>query len=106
MEPEDVLLLERIFALEKCPGRELCQELATRLKVRPRQVQVWFQNRRQRTKGSKGKDGSEAGAPGSAASRIPEWNATDSSNRNESERRADLLIKVLSVTCPHLVWAP
>ncbi|KAL3905184.1 MAG: hypothetical protein SGPRY_011004, partial [Prymnesium sp.] len=78
LEPEDVLLLERIFALEK----------------------LWFQNRRQRTKGSKGKDGSEAGAPGSAASRIPEWNATDSSNRNESERRADLLIKLLNGSYP------
>ena len=50
LEPEDVLLLERVFALEKCPGRELRAQLAARLRVKPRQVQVWFQNKRQRTK--------------------------------------------------------
>ena len=50
LEPEDVLLLERVFALEKCPGRELRTQLAQRLNVKPRQVQVWFQNKRQRTK--------------------------------------------------------
>ena len=50
LEPEDVLLLERVFALEKCPGRELRLQLASRLGVRQRQVQVWFQNKRQRTK--------------------------------------------------------
>ncbi|KAL1527422.1 hypothetical protein AB1Y20_016088 [Prymnesium parvum] len=92
LEPEDVLLLERIFALEKCPGRELCQELATRLKVRPRQVQVWFQNRRQRTKGAKGKDGSEDGAPDASAG-LTEW--ANNSGRNDSGRRSDLLIKQL-----------
>jgi len=26
LEPEDVILLERVFALEKCPGRELRQQ--------------------------------------------------------------------------------
>ncbi len=52
LEPEDVMLLERVFALERCPGRELRTQLAERLKVRPRQVQVWFQNKRQRTKNS------------------------------------------------------
>jgi hypothetical protein len=50
LEPEDVLLLERVFALEKCPGRELRSQLAARLHVKPRQIQVWFQNKRQRTK--------------------------------------------------------
>ena len=50
LEPEDVLLLERVFALEKCPGRELRSQLASRLHVKPRQIQVWFQNKRQRTK--------------------------------------------------------
>jgi len=50
LEPEDVLLLERVFALEKCPGRELRTQLAARLHVKPRQIQVWFQNKRQRTK--------------------------------------------------------
>ena len=50
LEPEDVVLLERVFALQKCPGRELRAQLAARLRVKPRQVQVWFQNKRQRTK--------------------------------------------------------
>jgi len=50
LEPEDVILLERVFALEKCPGRELRQQLAEHLNVTSRQVQVWFQNKRQRTK--------------------------------------------------------
>ena len=40
LEPEDVLLLERVFALEKCPGRELRAQLAARLHVKPRQIQV------------------------------------------------------------------
>lgn len=54
LEPDDVLLLERVYALERCPGRELRQQLATRLRVKPRQIQVWFQNKRQRMKnGSK-----------------------------------------------------
>jgi len=47
---EDGLLLERVFELERCPGRELRQQLAAYLGVKPRQVQVWFQNKRQRTK--------------------------------------------------------
>ena len=77
------MLLERIFTLEKCPGRELCQELATRLKVRPRQVQVWFQNRRQRTKSG----GSKSTTPSAGA-------LDESASKSESERRADLLVKV------------
>ena len=40
LEPEDVILLERVFALEKCPGRELRQQLAEHLNVTSRQVQV------------------------------------------------------------------
>ena len=46
LEPDDVLLLERVYALERCPGRELRQQLATRLRVKPRQIQVWLQNKR------------------------------------------------------------
>ena len=34
------MLLERVFTLEKCPGRELRQQLSSRLNVRPRQIQV------------------------------------------------------------------
>lgn len=58
-EPGDVELLERVFELEKWPGRELRHQLAERLHVRPRQVQVWFQNKRQRTKSSQPEDDSQ-----------------------------------------------
>ncbi len=50
LETDDVLLLERVFELERCPGRDLRQQLAAHLNVSARQVQVWFQNKRQRTK--------------------------------------------------------
>ena len=48
--PEDVMLLEKVFEVEKCPGRTVRAELAARLRVSPRQIQVWFQNKRQRTR--------------------------------------------------------
>lgn len=83
LEPEDSILLERVFALEKCPGRELCQELATRLKVRPRQVQVWFQNRRQRTKSNAAKAATPA--------------ATDSlQEASDAASRSEMLMKLLA----------
>jgi len=50
VEPDDVVLLERMFELEQCPGREMREQLAACLKVKPRQIQVWFQNKRQRRK--------------------------------------------------------
>ena len=50
-EPEDVLL-ERVFALEKCPGRELRTQLAARLHAASPDS-VWFQNKRQRTKNAR-----------------------------------------------------
>lgn len=43
-----LLILERVFALERFPAQDLRQRLAQDLDVTPRQVQVWFQNRRQR----------------------------------------------------------
>ena len=42
LEPEDVLLLERVFALEKCPGRELRLQLASRL--------WWHRSRKRRAR--------------------------------------------------------
>ena len=50
LEPEDALLLESVFSREPNPGRELRLALAMRLRVRPRQILVWFQNKRQRIK--------------------------------------------------------
>ena len=44
------MLLEKVFEVEKCPGRTVRAELAARLRVSPRQIQVWFQNKRQRTR--------------------------------------------------------
>ena len=85
LEPEDSILLERVFALEKCPGRELCQELATRLKVRPRQVQVWFQNRRQRTKSNAAKDTQPATGDTLQAA-------------NDAASRSEMLMKLLAHT--------
>lgn len=41
--------LEQIFLQDKFPSVETRKTLATDLKVTPRQVQVWFQNKRQRS---------------------------------------------------------
>jgi len=41
-------VLEQVFDLEKFPSHHMRQRLAADLAVTPRQVQVWFQNRRQR----------------------------------------------------------
>lgn len=71
LEPEDVLLLERVFEREKCPGRELRAQLASRLRVKPRQIQVWFQNKRQRTKSGAKPTVAEALAHASAAKDDP-----------------------------------
>jgi len=47
--PQSALaLLERVFLLERFPAQEMRQRLAQDLDVTSRQVQVWFQNRRQR----------------------------------------------------------
>lgn len=41
-------VLEAVFASSPRPNKNTIQQLATLLTVKPRQVQVWFQNRRQR----------------------------------------------------------
>jgi len=46
----DVLLLERVFDMEPLPGRQTRFQLAEHFAVTARQVQVWFQNKRQRVR--------------------------------------------------------
>ena len=43
--------LEQVFAVERTPSGETRKQLAANLKVTPRQVTVWFQNKRQARKG-------------------------------------------------------
>jgi len=42
-------MLEQMFSKDKFPSVETRKKIATDLKVTPRQVQVWFQNKRQRS---------------------------------------------------------
>ena len=44
-------MLEQVFTVDKFPSVETRKQLALNLKVTPRQVQVWFQNKRQRRAG-------------------------------------------------------
>lgn len=41
-------LLEKVYSMDPFPSMETRRELAKQLHVTPRQVQVWFQNKRQR----------------------------------------------------------
>ena len=41
-------VLEQVYSLDPFPGLDARRELAKQLNVSPRQVQVWFQNKRQR----------------------------------------------------------
>ena len=41
-------VLEQVYTLDPFPGLDARRELAKQLNVSPRQVQVWFQNKRQR----------------------------------------------------------
>jgi len=41
-------VLEQVYAVEPFPGLETRRELSRKLNVSVRQVQVWFQNKRQR----------------------------------------------------------
>ena len=48
--PETMAALEEAYAADRFPTAEARAALAASLEVAPRQVQVWFQNKRQRTK--------------------------------------------------------
>ncbi|KAJ1885112.1 Short stature homeobox protein 2, partial [Kickxella alabastrina] len=47
---EQVSVLESVFLVNRSPASRLREDLATRLGMAPRQVQVWFQNRRAKEK--------------------------------------------------------
>ena len=54
-------VLEAVYAMEKLPDSTLREKLSSYLNLSTRQIQVWFQNRRQRAK--------SGGGPSSAASK-------------------------------------
>jgi len=49
MSPECKLALERAYLVDKCPSLATREALAAEYDVTARQVQVWFQNKRQRS---------------------------------------------------------
>jgi len=48
--PEQLEVLEKVYEKEKLPGSDLRKDLAQKLKMTPRRVQVWFQNKRAKEK--------------------------------------------------------
>lgn len=69
LSPEDVEMLANIFKATPYPSRQVRMQLASRLQVQPHQVQMWFQNRRQRVK-SRGEPVPKAGSMPGAISAI------------------------------------
>ena len=50
IDARSLTVLEAVFAVEMFPDVALRKQLGHDLQVSPRQIQVWFQNRRQRQK--------------------------------------------------------
>jgi len=48
--PSQLEVLENVYQQEKLPSSDLRKELAVKLKMTPRRVQVWFQNKRAKEK--------------------------------------------------------
>jgi hypothetical protein len=53
--PSALVILEEVFAAQHFPSVESRDKLAKELGVKPRQIQVWFQNRRQRERNNQRK---------------------------------------------------
>lgn len=50
MTPSQNELLMRFFLIDPFPPTEIREDLARNLKIKPRTVQIWFQNQRQKAK--------------------------------------------------------
>jgi len=48
--PEQLEVLEKVYEHEKLPNSDLRKELSQKIKITPRRVQVWFQNKRAKEK--------------------------------------------------------
>lgn len=68
--PKALELLECVYAKEACPSNATRDALAVQLGATPRQVQVWFQNKRQR-RAIKAKREQEIGKASSSPSSTP-----------------------------------
>ncbi|KAH9060385.1 homeobox domain-containing protein [Lactarius deliciosus] len=72
--PAQLEILEGVFVTDKKPNAPRRKELAKKLKMSPREVQVWFQNRRAKEKKAHGKflpTGSSPISPPTSALLIP-----------------------------------
>eukprot|EP00967_Tisochrysis_lutea_P129730 scaffold223417_cov33-Tisochrysis_lutea.AAC.1 len=94
------LILEQIYQMERFPSSEMHRRLAEDFEVEPRQVQFWFQNRRQRD--SRALKAAQA-APADADSKSSETNTTNAEAILEQLRRmkeARGALNSLSAGCP------
>merc|ERR1719453_877526 len=68
---QNLMLLERTFAHAPFPDARLRSSLAQELQVEARQVQVWFQNRRQKAKKAHSEPGSASPGATSPVTALP-----------------------------------
>ena len=48
ISPSVLVVLQQVYSMDPFPSTEVRQQLASKLKAHPRQIQTWFQNRRAR----------------------------------------------------------
>jgi Homeodomain-containing transcription factor len=65
------VLLETIFSADSFPTLAVRNQLASQLGIDPRQVQIWFQNRRQRERLKRGGKEADEGADAEAGGAKP-----------------------------------